>query len=242
MELSTDQKGATAELAIAAAAAALGIGVLKPLTDGERYDLVFDLRSRLVRVQCKWATRYGDVIAVRCYRARRGLNGLINRGYSSKEIDAYAAYCADLGRCFFLPIELFGQQRQIQLRLRPTRNNQRLKIHWADDYDFDRLHWPSLGAVAQLGERVHGMHEAAGSSPAGSTDSAASAAADPYDATERPGPPLSAEPRADDRLDLDEPASPAAGLQLVRDVEAPLAREPPKDEHRLPRLPVRDTP
>ena len=53
-ELTTDQKGAIAELAIAHAAAVLGVGVFKPLTDGERYDLIFDLRPRLLRVQCKW--------------------------------------------------------------------------------------------------------------------------------------------------------------------------------------------
>jgi hypothetical protein len=34
--LTTDQKGAAAELAIAHAAAELGIGVFKPLTDGAR--------------------------------------------------------------------------------------------------------------------------------------------------------------------------------------------------------------
>jgi PD-(D/E)XK endonuclease len=38
--LTTDQKGGAAELAIAHAAAELGVGVLKPLTDGERYDLI----------------------------------------------------------------------------------------------------------------------------------------------------------------------------------------------------------
>ena len=60
--LTTDQKGAVAELAIARAAAELGIGVWGSFTV-ERYDLVFDLRPRLVRVQCKWATRRGAIIA-----------------------------------------------------------------------------------------------------------------------------------------------------------------------------------
>ena len=52
--LTTDQKGAILELAIAREAAALGAGVFKALTDGERYDLIFDVRPRLLRVQCKW--------------------------------------------------------------------------------------------------------------------------------------------------------------------------------------------
>ena len=51
--LTTDQKGAVAELAIAHAVAQIGIRVFKPLTDGERYDLIFDLRPELLRVQCK---------------------------------------------------------------------------------------------------------------------------------------------------------------------------------------------
>jgi PD-(D/E)XK nuclease superfamily protein len=45
--LTTDQKGAAAEAAIAFAAIELGIGVSRPLGD-ERYDLIFDLRPRLV--------------------------------------------------------------------------------------------------------------------------------------------------------------------------------------------------
>jgi hypothetical protein len=56
--LTTDQKGAVAELAIARQAAELGIGVWAAYTV-ERYDLIFDLRPQLMRVQCKWASRYG---------------------------------------------------------------------------------------------------------------------------------------------------------------------------------------
>ncbi|HEY8776868.1 MAG TPA: group I intron-associated PD-(D/E)XK endonuclease [Gaiellaceae bacterium] len=54
--LTTDQKGAIAELAIARRAE-LGIGVWAAYTV-ERYDLIFDLRPELMRVQCKWASRY----------------------------------------------------------------------------------------------------------------------------------------------------------------------------------------
>jgi hypothetical protein len=50
--LTTNQKGALAEAKIVAAAAETGIGVSRPLAD-ERYDLIFDLRPQLLRVQCK---------------------------------------------------------------------------------------------------------------------------------------------------------------------------------------------
>ena len=161
--LSTDQKGAVAELAIATAAADLGIGVWGAYTV-ERYDLIFDL----LRVQCKWASRQGDVIVVRCYRNRRNRNGLLRQYYSPDEIDAHAAYCADVRKCYLLPIGEFANRIAIQLRLGPARNNQSLGINWAKDYEF-AAKLGALGAIAQLGERVSGRDEVAGSSPAGST-------------------------------------------------------------------------
>jgi 23S rRNA G2069 N7-methylase RlmK/C1962 C5-methylase RlmI len=165
--LTTDQKGAVAELAIAKAAADLGIGVWGPYTV-ERYDLIFDLRPGLVRVQCKWAKRHDDVVSVPCYRNRRNRDGLLRQYYSSEDIDAYAAYCSDVDECYFLPIEIFANRIVIQLRLAPTKNNQNLRINWANDYEF-AARLGRRGAVAQLGERRAGSAKATGSSPVGST-------------------------------------------------------------------------
>jgi PD-(D/E)XK nuclease superfamily protein len=166
-ELTTNQKGCLTEAAIAYAAAKAGISVLKPLAD-ERYDLVFDVGARFIRVQCKTATLRGDVIVVPCRSARRGPDGMIRRYYTSDEIDAFAAYCCELGRAFYLPLDIFDAPTAIQLRLNPARNNQRTGINWADDFDFSRLQFGRPGAIAQLGERVAGSDEVAGSSPAGS--------------------------------------------------------------------------
>jgi hypothetical protein len=135
----------------------------------ERYDLIFDLRPRLVRVQCKWASRYGDVVIVRCYSNRRNRDGLLRRLYSSDQIDAFAAYCADTDRCYYLPMTMFGGRSSIQLRLAPTRNNQQAGINWANDFEFAAKLGPQ-GAIAQLGERLSGRQKVAGSSPAGSTE------------------------------------------------------------------------
>jgi hypothetical protein len=166
--LTTDQKGAVAEAAIAFAAVELGIGVSRPLRD-ERYDLIFDLGSRLVRVQCKWTPRSGAVIVIPCRTSRRGPDGFIRRRYSSNEVDAIAAYCPELHQCYYLRSDCFANRTFVALRLTPTRNNQRLGINWADDYEFAATLGRHHGAIAQLGERLHGMQEVAGSSPAGST-------------------------------------------------------------------------
>jgi hypothetical protein len=166
--LTTDQKGNIAELAIARDAIKFGIDVYRPVGEGGRYDLIFEIGTQLWRIQCKWAPRHGDVVVIRCYSCRRNRDGLLRRKYVEGEIDAFAAYCPDTDRCYFLPFAELVASSQIMLRLAPSKNNQQLGINWAKDYEFAATLGP-LGAVAQLGERQRGTLEATGSSPVGST-------------------------------------------------------------------------
>jgi hypothetical protein len=170
--LSRNQKGAIAETAVLHHATRLGIDVYLPATEHGRYDMVFDLGERLDRVQCKWAALYGDVLIIRCASNRRVRDGFLRRLYTADEIDAFAAYSLDLDRCYYLPVDHFPHANAIQLRLAPSRNNQRLRINWADSFDFAAT-LGRLGAVAQLGERRRGTAEATGSSPVGSIASTA---------------------------------------------------------------------
>jgi hypothetical protein len=55
--LTPAQKGSIAESAILHAAIKLGINVFGPFNEGLRYDLIFELGGRFVRVQCKWAVQ-----------------------------------------------------------------------------------------------------------------------------------------------------------------------------------------
>jgi PD-(D/E)XK endonuclease len=135
--LTTDQKGAIAETAIAHAAAKLGIDVYKPISEGGRYDLIFDVTGRLLRVQCKWATRYGDVIAVRTYSSRRSGKGFLKRAYTGDEVDLIAVYCHDVQRCYLLQLDHFDGRTQFDLRLAPSRNNQRVGVNWASDFELE---------------------------------------------------------------------------------------------------------
>src|SRR5262249_20223048 len=91
----------------------------------------------LLRVQCKTAVMRGDVLAVPWYSNRRGPNGFVKRPYTADEIDAVAAFSPELRRSFWLPIAHFPNRAYVQLRLAPTRNNQRSKINWADDFALD---------------------------------------------------------------------------------------------------------
>ena len=171
-DLTTDQKGNVAELAVAYAATKLGIVVFRPMGEGSRYDLIFDLGTRLLRVQCKWAPRRGEVVDVMCESRRRTIDGIRHRAYTPAEIDAIAAYCPELERCYLLPVALVANRRGVSLRLAPAKNNQRMGLHWAHRFDFSAIDWfgdQQLGAIAQLEERVSGTHEVVGSSPTSST-------------------------------------------------------------------------
>jgi hypothetical protein len=70
--LTTNQKGKLAEAKVAALCLDLGLGVTWPFDD-ERYDMILDLRPRLLRVQCKWAGA-----------------GAMSSWFSSTELDADA--------------------------------------------------------------------------------------------------------------------------------------------------------
>lgn len=163
--LTPSEKGAIAEAAITAAAVKLGIVVLRPIVEGRRYDLLFDIDHDLMRVQCKSGALKGDVIAARISTSRYTPRGYVVTKYTQDEIDAFAIYCPALDCCYLLPIGEFAGLTYVHLRVHPTRNNQAIGVRMAADYEF--------GAIAQLGERPAGSREAVGSSPTSSTAHAA---------------------------------------------------------------------
>ncbi len=137
-------KGNVAEAVIAAEAIKLGVAVSKPVTEHCRYDLIFDLGARLLRVQCKWAPRRKDVVAVNLAGYRYTSTGQVRSTYSIDEIDAIGVYCEAVDQCYLVPIQLVAGRRAVWLRLTEPKNRQRACLNWAADYELQ-------GAVAQLG-------------------------------------------------------------------------------------------
>jgi prevent-host-death family protein len=116
-----------------------------------------------MRVQCKWAPLRGETFKVRFESAYHSpTRGYVRSTYGVDEVDAVAAYCDELGKCYLLPIQDFAGRTAVHLRIGPARNNQRASVHWATAYEFP-------GAVAQLEERLAGSEEVRGSSPLSST-------------------------------------------------------------------------
>jgi prevent-host-death family protein len=162
--MTSNRKGAIAEMKIAAAATEIGVPVLRPMTEHGRYDLGFEIGDRILRVQCKWGRLEddGSVIKVALQSTCLTPAGYVRSSYTPDEIDLVAVYCQPIDRCYLLPGGLACGRTSIYLRVVPPRNSQRACINLASDYEFS-------GAVAQLEERCHGMAEARGSSPLSST-------------------------------------------------------------------------
>ena len=105
-------KGAIAEAAIAAEAVKLGIDGLRPFVEGGRYDLVFDVGDRLLRVQCKWAEREGGVVDVHARTSRHTPRGYVRTTYGADEIDARRRVLpAASTRCYLAADQLFAGAR-----------------------------------------------------------------------------------------------------------------------------------
>src|SRR5687767_12239606 len=127
---SPNVKGAVAELAIELAATKLGIPVLKPVAEHGRYDMGFEIGTRILRVQCKWGRvdRQRHVVVVQVGGNRTTPAGYVRSVYGRKEIDLVAVYAGDIDRCYLLPIDAVEGRHEIRLRLSPARNGQRAAI------------------------------------------------------------------------------------------------------------------
>jgi hypothetical protein len=166
MVVNPSTKGSIAEAVIAAEAAKAGVGVYRPLLEGGRCDLLFEIDGQFVRVQCKWGTRQGAVVSAYIGTCRLTPRGYVRTTYAASEVDAFGVYCAELDECYLIPLRDVAGQSKVQLRLAPAANGQELAIRYAETY---RL----KGAIAQLGERLAGSQKVGGSSPPGSTTKAA---------------------------------------------------------------------
>ena len=108
-----------------------------------RYDLVFEIGARLLRVQCKWAPCKGEVISLNMRTSRFTPNGYVRTTYGEDEVDVIAAYCPELDRCYLIPMDVVAGRGLMHLRVSPPKNGQRAAVQFADDFLLP-------GAVAQL--------------------------------------------------------------------------------------------
>lgn len=129
-------KGDLAELKVAADLIERGYRIAIPYGEDHDFDLILIRDDQLERVQVKYTRSDGTVIAVKCY-SHSLTSGRIRRTkqYTGASIDWLAVYDATTECCYYVPAAKLGSGRRIlHLRLTATKNSQRARIHWADDY------------------------------------------------------------------------------------------------------------
>lgn len=126
-----------------------GYPVLLPFGSGQPYDLVVELGSSMLRVQCKRAwPSHGCVV----FNARSTDHGRGRRSYVGLA-DIFGVYFPPTSSVYLVPIDAITASKG-WLRLGPTRNNQRKGVRFAAEYEIDR--W-TLGGLREVAAKAPGM-------------------------------------------------------------------------------------
>jgi hypothetical protein len=146
--MDTARIGNATEAAVLRAFVERDLHVLIPFGGGQPFDLAVVIGSTgLLRVQCKTARRRGGCLLFNSRTTDHGKGRLRYDGLA----DVFGVYSPQTGRVYLVPV-VEATTFVTSLRTEPTRNNQRLHVKWAPDYEIDRWTDRALQAVGR-GER-----------------------------------------------------------------------------------------
>lgn len=137
----TNKKGDIGELAVATELVRLGYNVSIPFGHDVAYDLVVEVDGALKKVQIKTTQQKNGVLVARCKRVTNITCGKqVRTTYTSDDLDYLIVYDIDTQQCYNIPLDLVDEtEDSLNLRVEPTKNNQRKKIRWARDYLLEGL-------------------------------------------------------------------------------------------------------
>jgi hypothetical protein len=131
--METAAKGNAAEGAVLNAFIQRGYGVLVPFGGGQPYDLVIELGSALLRVQCKRAWPSGGCLV---FNSRGTDHGNGRRSYRGLA-DIFGVHFPQNDSVYLVPIDEVADSKG-WLRVEPARNNQKRGVRFAADFEIDR--------------------------------------------------------------------------------------------------------
>jgi hypothetical protein len=144
--METAARGNAAEGAVLNAFVQRGYGVLVPFGGGQPYDLVVELGSALLRVQCKRAWPSGGCLV---FNSRGTDHGNGRRSYLGLA-DIFGVYFPQTDGVYLVPIDEVAASKG-WLRVEPTRNNQKRGVRFAADFEIDRWTIEGLCEVGPQG-------------------------------------------------------------------------------------------
>ena len=127
-ELTTQQKGVTTEMYVAAHLLELGYNVSQPFCQDSKYDLIVDVNNKLLRLQVKTARQNSETsILFNCRSTTKNSQTNKSRYYELDEIDYFATYWQ--GQVYLVPVAECSAEKRLHL-IKPSRANQ----SYAEDY------------------------------------------------------------------------------------------------------------
>ena len=146
--MGTLTKGNAAEASVLNAFIHRAFDVLIPFGGGQPYDLVVHLPGdAFLRVQCKNARRNRGCVL---FNSRTTDHGRGPQSYLGLA-DIFGAYDPIDDSVYLVPVKAVPGYEG-RLRIRPARNNQRLGVRYAAEYEIDRWTPQALVAVAREGQ------------------------------------------------------------------------------------------
>lgn len=131
-------KGNITELEVLTYVTKLGYQVSVPFGDRERYDQIWDIRGKLIKVQVKTASLVDEndtAIKFSCRSSQRSSGKTKNTRYRKGEIDYFATFWD--GQCYLIPIEETSTEKT--LRFNAPKNGQVRCISFADTYKVEEM-------------------------------------------------------------------------------------------------------
>lgn len=131
------RKGNITELDVMAYVTKLDVQVSVPFGDRSRYDQIWDVNGKLLRIQIKTASidrNDKNTISIQCHSSNRVKGKIVNRRYTDEEVDALVTIFDN--KCYYIPISEVPS-RAIKLRFADTFNGQQKNIHFAKDYEVE---------------------------------------------------------------------------------------------------------
>lgn len=136
MAIDTKQIGNITELEVLTYVTKLGYQVSIPFGDRERYDQIWDINGKLIRVQIKTSHLLDDGLIIFSCRSSHRKNGkCINARYKDNEIDYFATMWN--GQCYLVPVNETSTDKK--LRFVPPKNCRMTGVSFASQYEVEEV-------------------------------------------------------------------------------------------------------
>ena len=135
--LSSHFIGEISEQKAALAFLQLGYMVSKPLVQSSKYDFIVEINRVLYKIQVKTGQlKNQSYIEFATSTSHTNTKKTINLTYTSDDVDFFVVVCEN--KCYMLPIKDCNKRSQ-RLRIKPTNNNQKNGVTFANDYILENV-------------------------------------------------------------------------------------------------------